>query len=312
MAFKQQTYCLDVSAWRRGKRYIIDGAHGMNIDHSMVLLSDFEPGVVLQVMQVDVHAAAAPGRAAEALGGCIELTVCAARVLRSPLPAATRRGARRAQRASGAPESVDSEAFSEDEVKDCSSASSCASVDTELDSGVEDNTELPGQSVSAAVLPEEEVWQDWEAAALAPETVAAAPADDVLRGHRHLPGTWKIWEGTWFYVTKTPGWIDVKCCLKHQFRAGEEGLGLTSMSRTLTPYHYGDDWEDPWPHCCYYVLGLSGGLDGKDGHVPKSIVHARSAGRWPGSRRICARRMQSMKFPCSSRYWATFWLISCF
>ena len=27
---------------------------------------------------------------------------------------------------------------------------------------------------------------------------------------------------------------------------GDEGLGTTSMSRTLTPYHYGDEWDNPW------------------------------------------------------------------
>jgi hypothetical protein len=25
-----------------------------------------------------------------------------------------------------------------------------------------------------------------------------------------------------------------------------QGMGITVMSRTLSPYHYGDDWEDPW------------------------------------------------------------------
>ena len=49
-----------------------------------------------------------------------------------------------------------------------------------------------------------------------------------------------------FYITKTPGWIDIKCCLKHQFRMGDEGLGTSSMSRTLTPYHYGDEWDNLW------------------------------------------------------------------
>ena len=73
-----------------------------------------------------------------------------------------------------------------------------------------------------------------------------APEADDIRHHRHLPGTWKIWDGAWFYATKPPGWIDITCCLKHQFRSGDEGLGITSMSRTLTPYHYGDEWDNPW------------------------------------------------------------------
>jgi hypothetical protein len=111
---------------------------------------------------------------------------------------------------------------------------------------LEDDYDLSAKTTSATMLPEEDVWQDWETAAIAPDTDAAAAEADDLRHHRHLPGTWKIWEGTWFYATKTPGWIDVKIILKHQFRAGVDGLGTTNMSRTLTPHHYGDVWEDPW------------------------------------------------------------------
>ena len=73
-----------------------------------------------------------------------------------------------------------------------------------------------------------------------------APEVDDIRHYRHLPGTWKVWEGTWFYITKTPGWLDVTCCLKHQCRTGEEGMGTSSMSRTLTPHHYVFSWEHPW------------------------------------------------------------------
>ena len=122
--------------------------------------------------------------------------------------------------------------------------------------GDSDGQKLP----SAMQLSDEEPWDDWpsaapapdsaaaapESAASAPELALAAPESDDIRHFRHLPGTWKVWEGTWFYITKTPGWIDVKCCLKHQFRQGEEGMGTSSMSRTLSPHHYGDVWEDPW------------------------------------------------------------------
>jgi hypothetical protein len=63
---------------------------------------------------------------------------------------------------------------------------------------------------------------------------------------RHPPGTWKIWESAWFYATKTLGWVDLKCWLKGQYRSSSEGMGTRSMSKTLTPYRYGDDWGDPW------------------------------------------------------------------
>ena len=48
-------------------------------------------------------------------------------------------------------------------------------------------------------------------------------------------------------MTKTPGWLDVKCWLKTPFRCVTgDGMGVSSMSRTLSVHHYGDDWDDPW------------------------------------------------------------------
>ena len=72
-----------------------------------------------------------------------------------------------------------------------------------------------------------------------------APDDEVI-GRRHAPGTWKMWEGTWFYATKTPGFTDVKCHMKAPFRNVTSGMGIAGMSKALTPHHYGDDWNDPW------------------------------------------------------------------
>ena len=60
-----------------------------------------------------------------------------------------------------------------------------------------------------------------------------------------MPGAWKVWEGTWLYATKTPGWLDVKVIMKGPFRSGSEGMGNMFMSKTLTPDHYGDDWNEP-------------------------------------------------------------------
>ena len=64
--------------------------------------------------------------------------------------------------------------------------------------------------------------------------------------YRHPAGTWKIWENQWFYMTQTPGWIDIKCWMKMPFRTVTHGMGTTNMSKTITPYHYGDLWENPW------------------------------------------------------------------
>ena len=79
-----------------------------------------------------------------------------------------------------------------------------------------------------------------ESAACAPGTSAvAAPA------FRRAAGTWKIWEGTWFYATKTPGYTDVKVILNIQFRNFSTGMGATTMSKTLSPHHYGEKWVEP-------------------------------------------------------------------
>ena len=73
-----------------------------------------------------------------------------------------------------------------------------------------------------------------------------APVDEGERLPRHAPGTWKVWESAWFYITKTPGWTDVNIWVKHSFRGRTTGMGRELFSKTLTPYHYDDDMEDPW------------------------------------------------------------------
>ena len=70
-----------------------------------------------------------------------------------------------------------------------------------------------------------------------------------VRLPRHAPGTWKIWENLWFYMTKTPGFADVKILVRHCFRNVTNGMGHTNMSKALTPHHYKDDWDDPWRTC---------------------------------------------------------------
>jgi len=62
---------------------------------------------------------------------------------------------------------------------------------------------------------------------------------------RHAPGTWKVWEGPWFCAARTPGYTDVKIIMKQAFRNVTTGLGLTMMSKTLSPHHYGETWEKP-------------------------------------------------------------------
>ena len=64
---------------------------------------------------------------------------------------------------------------------------------------------------------------------------------------KYQVGTGKRWDNTWFVSTTTPGWSEVKCCMKSRFRnVSSGGMGARFMSKTLTPYHYGDEWDDPW------------------------------------------------------------------
>ena len=64
--------------------------------------------------------------------------------------------------------------------------------------------------------------------------------------HRHPPGTWKIWESSWFYMTQTPGGTDIKIVLKWHLRGAPTGMGTRMLSKTISPHHYGDDLSDPW------------------------------------------------------------------
>ena len=135
-------------------------------------------------------------------------------------------------------------------------------MDTDADSCGEDALDIPDKldkavasgvagSFGAVEVMSEAAASDQEGEEAAPDgSLGAEDADlapEAEPRFRHPAGTFKIAESTWFFVTKTPGWIDVKCTMKYQFRGHLEGManGLP-MSRTLTPYHYGDEWEDPW------------------------------------------------------------------
>jgi hypothetical protein len=127
-----------------------------------------------------------------------------------------------------------------------------ASVDTDADSGLDDEFPVPFKPETdghiGTKLDELGFEDELEVEDFADNEMEQQQQVDIeeQRRHRHPPGTWKIWDGTWFYITKTPGWIDIKCWVKWQFRSVGEGMGTSIMSRTLTPHHYGDDWNNPW------------------------------------------------------------------
>jgi hypothetical protein len=120
-----------------------------------------------------------------------------------------------------------------------------------MESGVDDFVDT--KDAGGALDVEEEYFEDTDAEVPGtgsdtkkPEVAKVLVDEDMHPSFRHPAGTWKIWESTWFYVTKTPGFLDVKCHVKRQFHGVSEGMGVSSLSRTLTPHHYGDLWEDPW------------------------------------------------------------------
>jgi len=188
-------------------------------------------------------------------------------------PAKTRKRSRSGEQVQEASAS-DAEA-SEEEVAVVSSASSCASVDTDVDSAVDDCAEgsagaNPGggqvgrgghtegrqdaRQSSKQADPQSDDDVDLASSVSGDDSDLVSDEDSDPKPDqdskdkrfRHPTGTWNIWNGTWFYITKTPGWIDVKARLKEPFCNALEGMGRSAMSKTLTPHHYGDVWEDPW------------------------------------------------------------------
>ena len=55
-----------------------------------------------------------------------------------------------------------------------------------------------------------------------------------------------MWQSLWFYMTKTPGYTDLKMWVKGSLRNNSTGMGAKNLSKTITPRHYGDEWDTPW------------------------------------------------------------------
>ena len=108
-----------------------------------------------------------------------------------------------------------------------SSQSSDLSVDTDADSGVEATPDAVLKRVISVHIDKD---CDSKKQRLV-GSAAEAPASSASGVARHAPGTWKVWEGTWFYATKTPGFSDVKVIMKGPFRNVSEGMGNTNMSK---------------------------------------------------------------------------------
>ena len=184
--------------------------------------------------------------------GKVVLRVAHAARVEAPLPKPPRK--RRAESSAPALDASDSSGGEEhpaDALKGIDSDSSGCSVDTDVDDELEDDIKKDADELKSKLT---ERIKELAAHALGPAPAPGpapepdpVPHDAMPRGPRAPTGTWNIWEGAWFYMTQTPGYIDVKMHLKGNFyKDYGGGMGRRAGSRTLTPYHYGDSLEDPW------------------------------------------------------------------
>ena len=249
ICFKGRAYCVDFTPWRHQRDIVFGAADAFNMDELVQSLDALGLVDIAQVYELTVTVVASSGSAPAGAGdGRVRVTIKYARLLSAPLPQRSGRRGRTQQEGHSEDGSSVGLSDSDAEIARVSSASSVASVDTGDDSTTE--VALVGgrpkdpkavAKPSAARAPDEALMLD-----KAPtEEEMESDEHELEQRFRHPPGAWKIWESTWLYATKTPGWVDMKCWLKWQYRSSSEGMGTRSMSKTLTPYRYGDDWDDP-------------------------------------------------------------------
>lgn len=239
-----QTFCLDLTVARLGKDYVLDENSLRLLRSTLTSLDKLEVAEVDQALVCSVKALPEPR--------LVRLVIQAAKVVKQPL-AATRRARKRkapgeeADDEAAEPEDNDQEeesAFLQAAKEDLSGSSSAGSVDTDLDSGVDEclnaavvQVEQDDAAVSDLSEPPDEDAGEEDAQA----EVASMGAG--MKPSRHAPGTWTIWSSAWFYITKTPGYTDVKCWVRSPLRNADRGMGVKGLSRTMTPAHYEESWD---------------------------------------------------------------------
>ena len=131
------------------------------------------------------------------------------------------------------------------------------SVDTDVEDGVECAPPVAAKKVAGLGSDDSQSFSGSDASAQegalddegGDDPSAAVDAGDGAIGagdkFRHPAVTWKIWESLWFYITRTPGWMDVKIHMKSALRNVSTGMGLYNFTRTLSPHHYGETFENP-------------------------------------------------------------------
>ena len=275
-----RTYAIDFTSHRLQRQEFVLGPQAyLAIDESIIALEDLHFGFVQSVNELLFSAAtgaplAATGASSAAHAprhGRVVLTVLQAKPIHQPLKQRNQGKKRRTAVPTGSSDSDSSAAehVSEAEIAAQEAKHQVVSSDSDssnlsADTGDDMDTEATPDSVLKLVMAKHidkshshcskhkasdfvhsgSEDEDFELAAKAPGC-EAANAPSVSGIARHPPGTWKIWEGTWFYSTKTPGFTDVKVILKQAFRNLSTGMGVTSMSKALSPHHYNEEWEEP-------------------------------------------------------------------
>ena len=270
----RRTFYFDASSLLRGSTITFRSGDSLAIDQVWAPLENADFGSVHTVNELSFVGSAMPVSAAEALASSaatgassaaaapsassVVLRVGQARPITDVVKVRRRKGKKRNVDGVAAGSDSDSSAESDERSPECKqkcysssdSASSLPSVDTDADSGVEATPDAVLKRIVSVHIEKDMQEPGKKAADVAvhsgsEDSAAGAPGSSADAIARHAPGTWKVWEGTWFYATKTPGFTDVKVIMKQPFRNLTSGMGSTGMSKALSPHHYGEEWENP-------------------------------------------------------------------
>ena len=255
--FRRRTYLVDITYLRDGRGYNLgpNCANGLLAGVTRLERASWDMHEVEVLFQATISASASPaGVRLEVVGAKVvsePLKTAACRkkktapVARGSVPA---RGAREpdsdtsSDSASGGTDEVVLEELEAD-VRGSSGESSCPSVDTDVDSGL-DEVLVAAQDLKSGPDAGASDLEDPDAA-IAEREGSAPGAGVAIGGPRHPAGTWTIWGNTWVYITKTPLFIDIKCCIRGPLRNADGGVGLRDLSKTVSPHHYGESWGEP-------------------------------------------------------------------
>ena len=134
--FKRVTHCLDFSIWRQGRDFVLQQLPGFVLNEHIQPLAQVEfDEEVAELLEVGINVRF------KGLPSTVRLSVVAARTVTAPVHRDNRKRRRNGDPVVDGHDSSGED--SEDLLPDLSSASSCASVDTDVDSAVDDCAEGP-------------------------------------------------------------------------------------------------------------------------------------------------------------------------